>query len=57
MHENHESAIRRFLLLFRFFVSGVLSAEPAILGELEPIRIVFLVLRGIVVSLLALCAS
>jgi hypothetical protein len=38
-------------------VSGVLSAESAVLLHFETVRIVLLVLHGVVVSLLALGAS
>ena len=43
-------------LLLRLSVYGVLAAEAAILIELEPVRVVLLVLERIVVSLLALSA-
>jgi hypothetical protein len=43
-------------LLLRLSVYGVLAAEAAILIELEPVRVVLLVLERIVVSLLALGA-
>jgi hypothetical protein len=38
-------------------VSGVLSAESAVLLHLETIGVILLVLHGVVVSLLALRAS
>lgn len=38
-------------------MESVLTAETAILAELEPVRVVLLVLEGIVVSLLAFGAS
>jgi hypothetical protein len=38
-------------------VSGVLSAESAILAHLQTIGVILLVLHGVVVSLLALRAS
>jgi hypothetical protein len=38
-------------------VSGVLSAESAVLLHFETVRVVLLVLHGVVVSLLALGAS
>ena len=43
-------------LLLGFLVKRMLAAETAVLVELKPIGIVFLVLLGIVVSLLALTA-
>jgi hypothetical protein len=43
--------------LLRLVVSGVLSAESAVLLHLETVRVVLLVLHGVVVSLLALGAS
>ena len=39
--------------LFRLFVFGVLSAERAIFAQNESVRIVFLVLNRVVISLLA----
>ena len=41
------------LELFAFFVFGVLLAERAILGKNESVRIVFLVLNRIIISVLA----
>ena len=38
-------------------MSGVLSAESAILAHLQTIGVILLVLHGVVVSLLALRAS
>ena len=44
-------------LLFGFFVKGVFLAESAILVHLKSVGVVFLVLHGIVVALLAFGAS
>jgi hypothetical protein len=44
-------------VLFGFNVLGVLAAEGAILIHLELFGRIFLVLHGVVVPLLALCAS
>ena len=43
-------------VLLSLLVESLLVAELAILHELDPVRIVSLVLHCIVVSLLALCA-
>ena len=45
------------LSLFGLVVSGVLSAESAVLAHFETVRVVLLVFHGIVVSLLALGTS
>ena len=45
------------LLLLRFAVYGVLTAEPAILVEFKPIRRVLFVFHRVVVSLLTFVAS
>ena len=44
------------LRLLCFFVNSVLLAEAAVLVHLESVRTVLLVLHGVVVALLALCA-
>ena len=43
--------------LLRFFVHGMLTAETAVLAELQAVGIVLLVLEGVVVSLLAFGAG
>ena len=43
--------------LLRLVVSGVFSAESAVLLHFETVRVILLVLHGVVVSLLALRAS
>ena len=43
--------------LFRLPMERMLSAESAVFVHLQPVRIVFLFLHGIVIALLALCAG
>jgi hypothetical protein len=43
--------------LLSFPVNGVLAAETAVLGELDPVGVVLLVLKSVVVTLLALGAG
>ena len=38
-------------------MNGVLAAEPAVLAHLQPVGIIFLVLHGVIVALLALGAG
>jgi hypothetical protein len=38
-------------------VNGVLAAETAVLGELDPVGVVLLVLKSVVVTLLAFGAG
>jgi hypothetical protein len=45
------------MLLFRFLVVGVLVAPLAVLAQLDPVRIVLLVLQGGVVAPLTHAAS
>jgi hypothetical protein len=45
------------LPLLRLFVKSVLAAELAVLVHLKSVRIILLVLLGVIVALLALCAD
>ena len=42
--------------LFGLFVKSVLAAEPTVLLHFKSVRVIFLVLCCVIVSLLALCA-
>ena len=54
------AALRTFFLqasvLLRLFMHGMLLAEAAILAHLDPLRVIFLVFHGVVISLFAFLA-